>query len=266
MKKTVLTLVVFISCTALQAQKYKKIFYKDQTIEGKEIKVMVEDAVATNSEIKFKLKIKNLTSDYILYKASESSFVIGGKTANPEEKPLVIRPNDTDYRVVNLTGDHKKAENFEFKMDGIYKISATANGTDAPDFQLPRSQNSFTTGPFTVTCLKDKRETARTDVKFAVKYTGDKVAIFEPNKVALKMPDGKEYANYHSDRKPQVLTKEEFEFTVSWKDIPKTSGDMQFANMLIVWRDAFKEITPEKLPVQIINIEFDKDVTEIKNK
>ena len=113
---------------------------------------------------------------------------------------------------------------------------------------------------------KVKKETPRTDAKFRVKYTGDKVAIFEPNKVAMKMPDGKEYANYHSDKKAQLLNDGEESFTVAWKDIPKTSGDMQFAEMIILWRDAFKEVTPVKMQATTITIEFDKDMSEAKGK
>lgn len=266
MKKMILVFTVMVSCTALQAQNYKRVFYKDQTVENKNMSIQIVDAVATDAEVKFKMKIKNLMStDYILYKATESSFKIDGKTISPEkEKPLIIRANDNDYRVVNIKGNYKKPQDYEFVADGFYKINSNAKGVNAPDFKLPASQNEITAGPFVITLVKVKKETARTDARFKVKYTGDKVAVFDPNKVAMKMPDGKEYANYHSDRAPQVLTKEEFDFEVSWKDVPKASGDMQFAEMIILWRDAFKEIAPEKIPAQTFTIAFDKAMTEAK--
>jgi hypothetical protein len=266
MKNILLTVTALAICTAVQAQNFKKVFYKDQTVENKEMKITLQDAVATSTELKFKMKIKNLTSDYLLYKPSESSFKIDGKSVSPDEKPLIIRPNEDDHRVVNIKGDYKKTIDYEYTTEGMYKVSANAKGVDAPDFKLPASQNEIKAGAFTITLIKVKKETARTDVKFKVKYIGDKIAVFEPNKVVMKMPDGKEYANYHGDRRPQLFNKEELNFEVSWKDIPKTSGDMQFAEMLILWKDAFKEITPEKMPSQTITVAYDKEVTAAKGK
>jgi archaellum component FlaG (FlaF/FlaG flagellin family) len=267
MKKIILAFIALAYCTAIHAQNYKRVFYKNQTIENKDIRIIIDDAVATDAGVKFKMKIKNLTNDYIIYKPSESAFKIDGKTVNPTEKWLIIPPNDDESRVIDLKGpNYKKAADFEFILDGVYKASANAKGVAAPDFKLPASQNEFKAGEFTVTLEKAKKETARTDAKFNVKYTGSKIAIFEPNKVTMKMPDGKEYANYHADRKAQLLNSGDVSFTVAWKDIPKTSGDMQFAEMIILWRDAFKETAPVKLEVQTITIAFDKDLTEVKGK
>jgi hypothetical protein len=268
MKKIIIAIMAFALCTAVQAQNYKRVFYKNQTVENNDIRILIDDAVATDGGIKFKMKIKNLTSDYIIYKPSESAFKIDGKSINPTEKWLIISPNDDDYRVIDLKGpNYKKAADFEFLLDGVYKASANAKGIDAPDFKLPPSQNEFKAGDFTVTLEKVKKETARTDAKFNVKYTGSKVAIFEPNKVAMKMPDGKEYANYHADKNAQLLNAgNSSSFTVAWRDIPKASGDMQFVEMIILWRDAFKETAPVKIAAQTITIAFDKDVTELKGK
>ena len=267
MKRIILAIVALVYCSAIQAQKYKKVFYKTQTIDAKEIIITVDDAVATDVGVKFKLRIKNQTNDYIIYKPSESIFKIDGKSYNPNEKWLIVAPKDADYRVVDLKGaDYKRTDNFDFVMDGVYKIDGNTKGVDAPDFKLPASQNDFNAGAFTVTLEKVKKETARTDAKFKVKYTGDKVAIFEPNKIAMKMPDGKEYANYHSDKKAQLLNDGEKSFTLAWKDIPKTSGDMQFAEMIILWRDAFKEVTPVKMHPTTITIEFDKALSDLKGK
>ncbi len=267
MKKIIPAIMALVCFTAVQAQNYKRVFYKNQTVENKDIRIIIDDAVATDGGVKFKLKIKNLTNDYIIYKPSESVFKIDGKSINPNEKWMIIGPNDDEHRVIDLKGpNYKKAADFEFVLDGVYKASANAKGVTAPDFKLPASQNDFKAGDFTVTLEKVKKETARTDAKFNVKYTGSKVAIFEPNKVAMKMPDGKEYANYHADKKPQLINSGDVSFTVSWKDIPKTSGDMQFAEMIILWRDAFKETAPVKLEAQTLTIAFDKDITEVKGK
>lgn len=268
--KNILLSALFVACTmnAAVAQTYKKIFYKDQTIESNDLKISIEDAVATVTGIKFKMRIYNKTNMYIVYKPSESIFKLGGKNFNPNEKWLVIRPNDDDWKVIDLKGpDYLVAENFNFVMEGLYKFSVDAKGVACPDFILPPSSNDFKAGGFDVSHVKNKKTTARTDATFKAKYVGDKIGIFEPNKVAMKMADGKEYANYHSNKKPIIFAKgEDDDFTVAWKDIPNTSGDMQKDQMTIIWRDAFKEITPDKMLPQTLNMMFDEETTKLKNK
>lgn len=250
------------------SQNYKKVFYRDQVIENNDIKISIIDAVSTPGGVKFKVKIFNKTNDYIIYKASESVFKIGGKDFNPNEKWLIIRPNDDDNQVIDLKGpSYMVAENFNYVMEGMYKFSTDVKGVDAPDFKLPASKNDFKAGGFDVELIKNKKTTARTDASFKVKYVGDKIGVFEPNKVAMKMKDEKEYANYHSNKKPVIFAKgEENEIAVAWKDIPITSGDMQKEDMTIMWKDAFKEITPDKMMPLTVTVMFDEETTKAKNK
>jgi hypothetical protein len=250
------------------AQNYKRVFYKPQTIENNDIKIIIEDAVSSASGIKFKVSIFNKTNDYIIYKPSESVFKIGGKDYNPNEKMLVIRPNDEDYKVVDLKGSgYMIAQNFNFLIEGLYKFSTEVKGINTSDFKLPAGQNNIKAGGFDLTLQKSKKTTAKTDATFIAKYVGEKIGVFEPNKVTMKMSDGKEYANYLSNRKPIVFAKGmEEDFTVAWKDIPSSSGDMQKQDMMIIWHDAFKEITPDKLVPLTLTVMFDEEQTKLKNK
>lgn len=264
--------ILLFSLTCLinftNGQNYKKIFYKPQTIENNDIKIAIEDAVSSASGIKFKVSIYNKTNNYIIYKPSESVFKIGGKDHNPNEKMLVIRPNDEDYRVVDLKGpDYMIAQNFNFLIEGLYKFSTEVKGVNAPDFKLPSSQNTFKAGGFDVTLKKSKKTTAKTDAAFNSKYVGEKIGVFEPNKITMKMADGKEYANYLSGKKPIVFEKGmENDFILAWKEIPSSSGDMQKEDMMIIWHDAFKEITPDKLVPLTLTVMFDEESTKLKNK
>src|SRR3954466_11459066 len=120
MKKIIIAILTLTCCTAIQAQNYKRVFYKNQTVENKDIRIIIDDAVATDGGIKFKIKIKNLTNDYIIYKPSESAFKIDGKSINPNEKWMIISPNDDDSHVIDLKGpNYKKAADFEFVLDGV---------------------------------------------------------------------------------------------------------------------------------------------------
>jgi hypothetical protein len=270
MKKISLVLVSMMLLVGLtsKAQTYKKIFYRDQVIENNDVKIMVIDAVATPAGVKFKIRIYNKTNDYIVYKPSESIFKIAGKSFNPNEKWLIIRPNDDDYQVIDLFGaGYMFPENFNFVMEGMYKFSTDVKGVNANDFKLPAAKNDFKAGGFNIVLLKNKKTTARTDATFSVQYVGDKIGVFEPNKVSMKMADGKEYANYHSNKKPLIYAKgEDKDIVVAWKDIPVTSGDMQKDEMTIMWQDAFKEITPDKMLPLTITVIFDEETTKLKNK
>ena len=269
MKNILIAITVFsFSTFTLLAQNYKKIVYKSQTIENNEEKVTISDANSTAAGIKFKIRILNKTNDYLIYKPSESSFVIAGKESNPNEKWLIIRPNEEEWKVIDLKGSQfLVAADYVFKLNGIYRVPMNAEGIKTPDFQVPPSVNEFKAGGFTCTIGKIKKETARTDVQFKTNYNGDKIGIFEPNKVAMKMPDGKEYANFHSDKDPLIFAKGDNEtFVVAWKDIPSSSGDMQKVDLQILWRDAFKEVTPNAVPLLSIDILFDEETTKTKNK
>lgn len=243
---------------ALFAQKYKKIIYRQTSFENAECAITAEDPVSTEKYIKVKLRIKNKTSDYVVFDASKCIFYINGKEFNTTEKLLLIRPNADDYRVIDLKGSGYLVENFEMKIDGLSRFSADSKGISVPSFQLPPSSNDFSAGGFKVNMVRLFKETQRTDVKFRAIYNGNKIGVFEPSKVSVKMPDGKEFANYHSDRSPLIFVPgDEDTFTTTWlNDVMIGSGDMQTAEMKILWGDAFKEvstnpITPMKLDFKI---------------
>lgn len=273
MKKFILFILALslISTSAFSQKKekvikYQKTFYKNQTIENMDVKVTIDDAVATPTGIKFKISIVNKTSDYIIFKPSECEFKIKDSKVKPIEKWLVIRPGDKDWRIVDIKGNYVIPENFEFLMSGFYKVTLDSKGNITSDYKLPASSNEFKTGGFTVTMDGYKKETAKTDAKFNVAYNGDKIGVIETSKVAAKMPDGKEFANYLTD-KPIIFDKGSTDnFKVAWKDIPLNSGDMQQVEMLILWRDAFKEITPLKIPTINLTILFDKEMSMDKGR
>ena len=275
MKNIILSLItIFCITSSLFAQKkekpikYQKTFYKSQTIENADVKITIDDAVATPYGIKFKLSIINKSTDYIIFKPSQCVFKIKGQETKPEEKWLLIKPNDHDYRTIDLKGgQYMQPEDFTFVLDGLFKVSLDGKGNQVADFKLPSAENEFKSGGFDVKLDKLKKETARTDAKFVVNYSGDNIGIFLPNKVAMKMPDGKEYANYRSDNDPVIFDKGRIDdFTLAWKDIPISSGDMQKTEMTILWRDAFKEIVPVKIPTLALTILFDKELSYAKGR
>ena len=93
MKKIILSFItiLFIASPSFAQKKekpikYQKTFYKSQTIENMDVKITIDDAVATPYGIKFKLSVINKSNDYIIFKPSQCVFKIKGQETKPEEK------------------------------------------------------------------------------------------------------------------------------------------------------------------------------------
>lgn len=273
MKKTIL-FISAVACLAtnMNAQKkekpYKEIFYKDIASEYNDYSVSTNNGVSNKEMTKFKLKIVNKTNDVLLYKPEESTFKLEGKETKPKEKQLFIYPSESDFRVVNGTGpDYLTA--YKYEIGGMYKISTSGKGIDAPEFQLPASQNEFTAGPFTCTMSSLVKESDKTEVKFECKYNGDKVGVIQPSRAAVKLPDGTEIANEKkagllSSNNPIILMKGKSEkVTFKWNRMEGgRAQDMQKIKLEVLFRNTFSEVDLEKMNDETINFEIDENLSK----
>ena len=273
MKKVFLALALAVSAMGvLNAQKtvkYEKLFYADQTKETSEVKITVDNAVSTAGETKFKLKITNLTGDYIVLKPEECTFTINGKELKPKEKWLIIKPNESDFRVINLKGaGYNEVKSYSFVLDGLYTIPTKGTVLEAPNFDLPASKNDFEAGNVKSTMANIYKESDRTEVKFKCVYNGNKVVLIQPSKATAKLPDGKEYANAKSKASPILLIKgQDDSFSLRWDRMEGGKAmDMQKIPMVIMWHETFMESEMVKLKSETLNFEFDEAATVAKNK
>lgn len=273
MKKTILQIALaLLTVTAATAQKevkYEKLFYKDVVKETNEVKITVDNAVSTAGETKFKLKITNLTGDYIIFKPEESKFIINGKETAPKEKWLIIKPNESDFRVINLKGaGYNEIKSYSFVVGGLYIASTKGTVIEAPNFELPVAKNDFEAGDFKNTVSNVYKESDRAEVKFKSAYNGQKVGFIQPAKVSVKMPDGKEYANAKSKAGIIMLTKgQDDSFSLRWDKMEGGKAmDMQKVPMTIIWHDAFSESELKSLKAETVELEFDQAGTEAKKK
>jgi len=249
MKKILLTFIVIIGLAVNSATAQKETKYKDAKVESDYVTIDLIDAVSTDAGTKFKLKIQNKTSDYIIYKAEESKFVINGTEVRPKEKTLILEPNETGSRVINIKGAYNAVKSYSFVVDGLYKVSPNGASVSVPDFKLPASQNSFNAGNFNCTMVDLDKKTAKTDVRFKCVYNGDKMGFVYLVKAAVKMPDGNEYASTHTRTKPILFNKgDDDRFVLVWE---KMKGgremDMQLVDMTILWHNVFIEAAPQKI-------------------
>lgn len=278
MKKIILAVMAISAFSAASAQKetsYSKLYYKDMTMENSDIKIAVDNAVSTDGETKFKLKITNKTNDFLIYKPEESTFIINGKEMKASEKWLVIAPNESDFRIVNLKGkDYNKVKDYSFKLDGIYKVSTGEKGIETTDYKLPVAVNEFKTGNYTVKMSKIYKQTDATNLKFDITYNGDKTGIIFPEKAAVLMPDGKEYASVPATgllakSGPVLFLKkgQTESVTLNWNRMEGGKAmDMQKVDMLVKFHDMFTETTPVKLKAETLNLEFDQTTSDAKGK
>ncbi len=246
------------------AQKEDKILFKEATVETDDYKVYIVDAVSTEGETKFKMKVFNKTNDYLLVKASEIILEADGKTFTNKEDNLVIGPNDEDYRVVNFKGSGKY-EKFSLDFKGIYKASAGGKVLSAPDFDLPPTKNDVEAGGFSCTLKKHDANTDRAVAKFECEYKGDGVGIINPYKSAAIMPNGSENANAKKN-KAKVLEKgQKDEFILQFEE-RVGAGDLQKKSIKVKWNDTFRESKLMALAGSKIEMLKDQEKMDSKKK
>ena len=275
--KVTLLSFLFLSLFNLSAQKeikYVKLFYQSTTIETPELTLFIDNAVSTDVETKFKLKITNKTSDFILFKPEECKFIVEGKEFKPTEKMKVVEPNSSDFLTVNLKlPGMNKVKNYSFLAGGLYLVTTQGKVVPAPEFKLPPSKNEIQFGGFTVAMDKLYKETDRTDVKFKCTYKGDKVAIIYPKRLGAKMPDGNEYANAKGDgllgKKGAILIlpAQTESFIATWQRFEGGRAmDMQLVDMFINWNDTYTESIPFLLKSEQFELKFDEQLSNEKGR
>lgn len=276
MKKQIITLVATaMFCGVTFAQKFQKLYYKDVTKEIGDISFKIDNAVSTDGETKFKLKITNKSANFIIYKPTESKFVINGKESKPSEKNIIINPNASTFVTINLKGTgYNEVKNYSYVIDGLYSVSTSGDVVKTDNFKLPPAKNDFKTGDFTCTMTGLVKETDKTEVKFKCAYNGNKVGIINGSKASIKMPDGNEYANAKKPglldsktREVMLMKGDEETVTLKWDRFEGGKKmDMQKVIMEIVWNETFSESPLVKEKGDTIELEFDEAVTTAKNK
>lgn len=280
----VLGLVALIQLPSFAQDKKKKVnpkhvnYFKDASVDTKDVKIEIQDAVAMMPFAKFKLKLTNKTNDYFLYKPKESLFKLESGDFIPEDKKtIVIQPLDKESKVIDMKAPAQNAhvDAFKYQLSGLYKVSTNVSPTEAPNFILPVSNNDFMAGNFKVEMTAIDKTTAKTAVKFKVTYTGDGVGLVEPSKLGVKIPTDQKYSKagntgqiFANDKKDKgiLLSKGESDTFVAFFQIEGKIADMQFANMEIVWRDTFKDCQVAPVEGSTIDLTLDSGLTAGKNK
>ncbi len=273
MKQTLsFLLLLFITTAPALAQKEKKVdpkhvnFFKEGKVETDDYIVEVSDIINRMEEAKCKVKITNKTNDYLIWNPSECAFKFEFGEFKPKEKEILIKPNDKESKVLNVTGDTRfHMESFSLEVKGISKVASTGTMVMAPEFVLPASMNDFTAGPFKVSLLAVDKKTDLTSGSFRVTYTGNEIGLVDANKIAVRTEKEQEFASARTDYKIQVLKKgDDDKFNFYFK-VPASHVDMQLTTLWIIWRNCFQESKKVAIPGATVAFEFDPVLTKDKN-
>ena len=247
--------------------KHLNVYNDAQKTENNEYIITIEDVVSNVKTAKFKIKITNKTSDYLLFKGEECVYTGNTTTINAQEKPAFIEPFSSKTKVIEFKGtEGLHLDKFNIDIKGLYRIAIGENNFSAPDFQLPPSSKDFTSGPFVCTLLRTEQETQSTWARFSCKYNGQKIGFINPGKCVVKLPDGKEFSSTNLKSIAEMLLPgEESKFMADFQ-IPAKTADMQFTTMNIVWKESFSESTAKPLSNQKLTFEIDPAKTAAKNK
>jgi len=250
-----------VVCTAgvLAAQKplkSKAVFY-EAVLEDDNFKIHLVDVVATKDYTKMKVRIQNKTKDFLVFKPTESVMTLPGGELAPSAKELRVKPFDITSRVVEVKSSGLVFD-FKYYIKGLYRVPAGGNLLTAPDFILPAATNSFSTGPFEIMYFPQhsSKKTDLTDVSFQVTYKGSKIGISDHTKAICRLDNGQEFSIINAGDKSELLYPgESNKFRLKWT-IPANIADMQFANMTIVWREAFRETEEIKMPELSFDLKY----------
>jgi hypothetical protein len=261
-------LISFICITSVfgQHEKYKQLWYRDQNWENEVVKLELVDIVSDEKSLKFKLKIINKTADYILFRQSASSFLFPWGNMKPNsEKTLILQPFDQGSRVIRIEGDNRlRVPSFSFTPFGLIRIPSEGDILTAPDFALPPIANDFRVGNCQCFLNKMIKKTDILLVNFRCLYSGNRFLLITPSKAAVRTESNQEFANTNRGVKGNILERgDEDKFTLEYK-IPASIVDMQFANLMLLFKNTFMEASGSDLRTTDFMITWDPGKTEGK--
>lgn len=266
-----LFIAMFQTILLLSQDPKHTIYYKNiEPVNNDKYILTFDNVIARVAYTKLGVKIKNPTNDYLLIKKEKTTFKIGDKDCSPETDWFFIKPNDEEGKTFKVEGEtNYHVEKFTLKVDGIYSVPINGKVHKAPNFKLPVETDQVSFGDFVIRVKKISKKTKETQVVFEVEYKGDDVGIVDPSKICAVVPDKGTGEFKNNDRdivKIKLFNKGDKKSITTTFNIPSSYSDMQYANMEIVWKDAFQSSKETLLKGVTIHFEIDPGMTDAKNK
>lgn len=271
----ILTFIFFSINTFAQKEKdnnsnpkHVNIYNNGDKIETDDYIIIIEDVVSKMEYLKFKLKISNKTSDYLLFKGDECVIKLENGDFKSKEKPVFIDPFDTKSKVLEIKGGGQNyhVDKFSVEINGLSRVPISEKSFEASNFQLPPNAKDFTAGPFSCILLGTEQKTQETWARFNCKYNGSNIGFINPAKCVAQIPDGQEFSTVNLKSKLEILTAgDDTKFGTIFQ-IPGKIADMQFTTMNIIWKETFTESSTKPYASHTASFEVDAAKTAVKNK
>lgn len=246
-------------------------FKTPDPIITKDYKFEFKNPVAHQTYCKFGYSIHNTSDDILVYKQAESSIEIAGKKQSETPKTLYLQPGKKNFfpqtYTVNGQLEDYHVDKFSFNLDGVYKLPTNGAISKGENFKLPAATNEIKIGDFTITLKSLDKKTKETEAKFEVLYTGPNFGLINSSKISASVPDkgATIFANDNKNSDYEILEKGEKVTIKVVLHIPARYADMQFANMEIIWNDAFTVSKASKIAGAKVDFEIDPGLTDGKN-
>lgn len=256
-----------LGISALYGQ-YEKVYFKDTTIVTKHYEANFSDIIAYKAEVKFKLQLKNISKEWLVYRSQEGSFLIDGSEIVANEHLLVIGPGEQKSRVIRASFTNAaKLRSFTFNLNGL-QLGALKTVEIKESFKLPTGSNELSDPPVLLNLEKLSKTTGKTDVKFSIKNLGEDVLLGFPSRVSVKMPDGKSYATENKKDSYFIIDANETDhFNAQWLRMPGGSAnDMQLVDMYIEFNEMFQQIKTKPLDKLQVQLNWNEAFTKEKAK
>ena len=272
MKNTLFTLLILTISSLTFGQKttdYEKIIYSSpENIDEADYSISFKNIVSTSEYCKLAITISNKTDDILLFTPKNGSFNFEFGSRNPSTKEFYIMPNDSKTKTLTVNGGNDfLQEKFNLKLGVLVKIPTDEMVVETPNFIVPATKNSFSTGDFNVVLKKYTASTKEAKAVFECTYTGSKIAVVNPSLLSIQAKRKKTdelvvYANDNKKSEPTPLKNGEKLKITAVFHIQGKIVDMQFATMEILWNDTFVVTEPISFPLQEVNFEIDKSLSE----
>ncbi len=272
MKNYFLIFVFLLSVNFVFSQKENdpKYEYHYKNIDKQETddySLKITDAHSQQTFTHFRIHISNKSTDYLILRVNEISFIYDFGELHPKAKEFLIEPGESLNKVISVSDATKDfhVKSLKVKISGIYKLSTKGNIVKMPDFQLPANKNYIEAQGVSCKLNNISKETQQTVAQFKCTYKGNNYLIINPLKASAKIKTGQEFAPVNRKAKAKMLTKNKKKKFSLYYEIQAKIIDMQFATFNIVWHDTFRESIPKKLNEVNLNFEFDEAKTKAKN-
>lgn len=248
--------------------KHENHFKEIPVISTDHYKIEFKDSHCQKEFIVANAIITSTTEDILLFDLGGVKFVTeSGEHKNNKSKEVQVNPFETNTVTLKVDGGTDfHVENFKLIIENVSRVPITGNKQTADDFSLPPRNNNVQIGNFSCEVSKLTKKTDNMEVKFNTRYTGDKVGIVDQRRIAVKFPNGNEYANVRKASKLKKLITgndisiyrkgDKGSFLVQSEE-HKMDGDMQFIELWLVWNDAFVE--SEMIIIDGIEADFELD-------